>query len=446
VIETHTIMMMLGKMLWTVLTLFSVIAAGSPVLLRQPAVPPIRSDTSTGDMERKVHMRRCVPPALCWHMVPWFLLNHSVNGRLQKLVNPFEACLGDAVVSTACNQTLQNSTQELWVTAHPGGYLHTGQYGAWNVSRAYSYAVAARTTRDMQQTVLFARKHNLHLVVKNTGHDWLGRSNAPGSLMLWTHQRKRMDFHEAFVPEGCDEGSTSVPAVTLESGVQFADLYPAAQARGVLVIGGTCDSVGVAGCYLGGCYGTFSKKFGSAASNLLQAKVVLANGQLVTANRCTNPDLFYALRGGGGGFGVVTEFTTRTHRAPRTVLMGGFSGKAWTETGFRRLLAVALNVSVATAQGEWGGALAFGRAREEGGYTVSLGLKGYELPQQDGERLVAPLRALAEAQPPGSAIHSCSSQWTIWNGSNHSSESTFPWMEVHPDREIGTELLGTLNS
>ena len=106
------------------------------------------------------------------------------------------------------------------------------------------------------------------LVVKATGHDWYGRSYAPGSLVLWTHKRKQMTWHDAFVPAGSAEAG--VPAVTVESGVQFSDMYPAAQAtpypkdplgRKSIVMGGTCDSVGVGGCWLGGCYGPFTKKF-----------------------------------------------------------------------------------------------------------------------------------------------------------------------------------------
>merc|ERR1712232_962391 len=67
------------------------------------------------------------------------------------------------------------------------------------------------------------------------------------------------------------------------------------------------------------------------------------------------------------------------------------------------------------------------------------------VPQRHGERLIEPLQALADAQPPGSSIHKCTSHWAVWNGSEHSGHGPFPWEEVHPDREIGTELLGTLD-
>jgi FAD/FMN-containing dehydrogenase len=121
-------------------------------------------------------------------------------------------------------------------------------------ARAVSeYSVLAKTPEDFSATVKFAADHNLRLVVKGTGHDWYGRSTAAGSLLLWTHLRKGITFHDSFVAEGCD-ASTSVPAATVESGVQFMDLYPDAWNHGKIFMGGTCDSVGVGGCWSAGCY------------------------------------------------------------------------------------------------------------------------------------------------------------------------------------------------
>lgn len=81
------------------------------------------------------------------------------------------------------------------------------------------YSVLAETEQDFSATVKFASDHNLRLVVKATGHDWYGRSTAAGSLLLWTHKRKNITWHDSFVAEGCAT-STAVPAVTVQSGVQ----------------------------------------------------------------------------------------------------------------------------------------------------------------------------------------------------------------------------------
>merc|ERR1719167_16923 len=104
----------------------------------------------------------------------------------------------------------------------------------------------------------------------------------------------------------------------MEAGLTWMDVYTAAtQDRNVWVEGGACTSVGVVGWYIGGGFGPQSKKFGTGAANLLEAKVVSTNGDVVIANEYQNADLFYALRGGGHGFGIVISLTSRTHSMPR---------------------------------------------------------------------------------------------------------------------------------
>lgn len=91
--------------------------------------------------------------------------------------------------------------------------------------------VLAQSESDVQATVVFAAKHNLRLVIKNTGHDWFGRSAAAGSLLLWTHLLKHIEFLDAFVPQGSGSSYSGVPAVTVGAGIQFGDIYPVANDR-----------------------------------------------------------------------------------------------------------------------------------------------------------------------------------------------------------------------
>src|SRR6185436_11770687 len=147
-------------------------------------------------------------------------------------------------------------------------------------------------------------------------------------------------LHDAFVGQGCQGRNSPVPAVTAEAGAMWIDLYHAVTTEaGRYVQGGGCTTVGVAGLVQSGGFGSFSKGFGTAAAGLLEAEVVTADGQVRVANACTNPDLFWALKGGGGGsFGVVTRVTLKTHELPS--FLGGVFGtvKATSDDAFRRLM------------------------------------------------------------------------------------------------------------
>src|SRR5262249_44712263 len=149
-------------------------------------------------------------------------------------------------------------------------------------------------------------------------HSYLGTSNAPDSLLIWTRSMNKVTLHDAFVPQGCEGQIAPVPAVSSESGAVWMDLYNTVTSTGNRYVqGGGCTSVGVAGLVQSGGFGSFSKGYGSAAAGLLEAELVTADGQVRIANPRTNPDLYWAIRGGGGGsFGVLTRLTLQTHELP----------------------------------------------------------------------------------------------------------------------------------
>ena len=104
--------------------------------------------------------------------------------------------------------------------------------------------------------------------------------------------------------------------MSVEAGAIWGQVYQEVMVKaGRYAQGGGCLTVGVAGFLNGGGFGSLSKQFGIGAASLLEAEVVTADGEVRLANACTNPDLFWALKGGGGGFGVVTRVTLRTHDA-----------------------------------------------------------------------------------------------------------------------------------
>lgn len=140
------------------------------------------------------------------------------------------------------------------------------------------YGVAATAPEDIQKAVDFGRTHNLRLTIKNTGHDFLGRSIARGSLQIWTHNMKSITWLDDFRPEGCNWRERGQPAVTIGAGVQLKQLYSAAASKGRTLVAGLANTVGAAGGYIqGGGHSPLGPWKGMASDNALQFQVVTAD-------------------------------------------------------------------------------------------------------------------------------------------------------------------------
>ena len=269
----------------------------------------------------------------------WRALSAAVGGNLLEVSPLLGACKADAHGS-ACQDALKNLRNPFYVGDQAGGTQVSGWLDAWSPA-ASAYAVRARNAADVAAAVNFAREHQLRLVVKGTGHSYLGTSSAPDSLLIWTRAMNDVALHDAFVGQGCQGAVEPAAAVSAGAGAMWIDLYHAVTTRGARYVqGGGCTDVGVAGLVQSGGFGSLSKAFGTAAASLLEAEVVTADGQVHIANPRTNPDLFWALKGGGGGsWGVVTRLTLRTHPLPK------YFGAAWgkvqahSDEAYRRLIA-----------------------------------------------------------------------------------------------------------
>jgi FAD/FMN-containing dehydrogenase len=160
--------------------------------------------------------------------------------------------------------------------------------------------VLCRTAEDVQTTVRAARDAGIAVSVRGGGHDWAGRSLCNGIVIDLTGMRD--------VVVGSDRRTATIPG-----GARAADVTKVTDPLQLAAVAGSVSAVGMTGLALGGGYGPLIGRFGLALDNIVDVQVVLADGGIVSADSETNPDLFWALRGGGGNFGVVTATRHRLH-------------------------------------------------------------------------------------------------------------------------------------
>jgi hypothetical protein len=199
-----------------------------------------------------------------------------------------------------------------------GSLLREGDAGwdeailIWNamVAKKPALVIQPASSRDVVRAVDFARDHGLLISVKGGGHHIAGTSIAEGGLTLDMSRMREVTV---------DPGAR---LAHVEPGCLLGDVDRATQEHGLATVLGFVSETGVAGLTLGGGLGYLARRFGWTADNLEEVEIVTADGQVRTASRREDPDLFWALRGGGGNFGVVTRFTYRLHEVGPTVYGG----------------------------------------------------------------------------------------------------------------------------
>jgi FAD/FMN-containing dehydrogenase len=266
----------------------------------------------------------------------WNRLNEEVGGNLIRVDSPLVKARGDSRGDVGFFERVRNP---YYLGDEPGLTQTFGWVDAWSTKPSV-YAVAATRVEHIAAAVNFARASDLRLVVRGGGHSYQGTSNAPDSLLIWTRRMNEIALQPAFVPQGCEGTLPPEPAVTVGAGTIWMQAYNAVTTRnGKYVQGGGCTTVGVAGLIQSGGFGSFSKHYGLAAAGLLEAEVVTADGQIRIVNARQDPDLFWALKGGGGGsFGAVSKLTLRLHELPEWWGGALIRIKAETENAYRQLI------------------------------------------------------------------------------------------------------------
>lgn len=177
------------------------------------------------------------------------------------------------------------------------------------IDRRPAVIVRCRKTSDVVAALAVARSAGLEVSIRGGGHNVAGRAVTDGGLMIDLAEMKRVEIDP-------DTGTACA-----EGGVIWAELNDAAATHGLAVTGGAISTTGIAGYTLGGGLGWLMAKHGLASDNLLGVELVTADGDVLDVGADSHPDLFWALRGGGGNFGVATSFTYRLHSVP--MIVGG---------------------------------------------------------------------------------------------------------------------------
>lgn len=182
----------------------------------------------------------------------------------------------------------------------------------WNGMHDKRPVLIARcqTTQDIVHSVDFARDRGLLLSIRGGGHSWPGKSVCDGGLMLDLAEMRDVSVNK------------NRKSATAQGGALLANLDTATLAHGLVTTAGVVSHTGVGGYTLGGGFGRLNRKFGLTIDNVLSAQIVTADGRIREINAEHETDLFWAIRGGGGNFGVVSQFEYQLHSFDRNVLSG----------------------------------------------------------------------------------------------------------------------------
>ncbi|KAJ6120512.1 hypothetical protein N7523_004792 [Penicillium sp. IBT 18751x] len=268
------------------------------------------------------HACKCFPGDDCWPSVStWNSFNASIGGRLIRTVPLATPCHtpnydGDKceMLKNGWNQTHEHYQSSSSIMApfftngtcdpfHPVSKQCT-------LGNLVHYAVNVSQPEHVSKAMMFATTHQIRFVVRNTGHDYNGKSTGAGALAVWMHSLKDIEIKDH------NDKHYQGRSAKLGAGVQGIEAYRIADAHGLRILSGACPSVGITGGYSqGGGHSMLSSRYGLAADQVLEWEVIDGTGKFIIATREQNSDLYWALSGGGGGtYGVVWSMTSKAHQ------------------------------------------------------------------------------------------------------------------------------------
>src|SRR5689334_10302834 len=207
-------------------------------------------------------------------------------------------------------EPLKSAIKGSVLSASDAGYEEARQI--WNamIDRRPALIVRCAEAADVPAAIAFARRNRLEISMRGAGHNIAGNAICDGGLMIDFSNMKKVQVDRA------------KRRAFVEPGATLADLDEATQAHGLATPVGINSTTGIAGLTLGGGFGWLTRKYGMTIDNLISAEIVTAEGKQIRASESENADLFWAIRGGGGNFGVVTRFEFQLHPVGPEVFAG----------------------------------------------------------------------------------------------------------------------------
>lgn len=246
----------------------------------------------------------CLPTQSCWPSPQaWTQLNASLTGHLIPLLPVAAPCHEPYWDRATCDNIYSQRFDSAWLADQPGA-LQWENWQGWadreeecfmevvhwvecGQGRIPLFAALVESTEDIQQVLNFTSVHNIKLVIRNTGHDFLGRSSGPHSLQLNTHKLTSITLDHSFVPR-VPNGVAPPPgiqAVTFGAGIMMHEAYQFLSSKGLVIAGASSSTVGLVGGYLqGGGHSIMGHIAGMASDNVLEYTVVIANVSLLTSS------------------------------------------------------------------------------------------------------------------------------------------------------------------
>ncbi|CCF36587.1 FAD/FMN-containing isoamyl alcohol oxidase MreA [Colletotrichum higginsianum] len=262
---------------------------------------------------------RCFPGDPCWPTDShWTKLNSTLGGRLIRTVPIGAPCHDPNYNEEACQavraawndpdthlETSHSPMSSFWAALGESCDPFADRSTSCGLGGYPQYVVNVSSADDASQAVRFASEKNIRFVIRNTGHDYLGKSTGAGSLAVWTHHLRSLEVVD------WEDKHYVGKAIKMGAGVLGHEAVSFATQHDLLVVSGNGPTVGIAGGYtLGGGHSSLSSKYGLSADRALEYEVIDGKGEYLVANREKNQDLYWALSGGGGGSYAVVLSTT----------------------------------------------------------------------------------------------------------------------------------------